>query len=172
MTNKSYIHGNKMQELFVDYMESIGYDFLAGDRNGKTINIDMIEEITRSQYIRPVNKVNGPMLRFRCKDGIFRNFVMPDELLISKKGKNIQFFDVKNRRIDNLSDKYGTLDDYRNVSQLSGIPVFLAVMVWNDEDQKYDIYCRNIINILEGYNDNNTRQHEKIFFDLSKFKKI
>lgn len=172
MTNKSYIHGNKMQELFVDYMESIGYGFLAGDRNGRTQNVDYIEEVTRSQYLKPINKVSGPMLRFRCHDGVYRNFVMPDELLISQNSGKTQFFDVKNRRIDNLYDKYSTLSDYRNVSKYSGIPVFLAVMVWNPDLEQYDIYCRNIKNILDGYTDENTRQNENIFLDLSKFMKI
>ena len=168
--SQCFSHGNKMQEVFVEYMEdNYGYKFLAGDRNGKTQNIDYIEETLRCQYISPQREINGPMVRMKCSDGIYRNFVMPDELMISNNKH--QLFDVKNRKIGNLFEKYGVLDDYRMVGENSGIPVFISLIIWNNELEKYDVYIRNVRNILAEYT-GNRNQNSKVEFDLSKFKKF
>ena len=57
MDNTSYRKfkdkGDAAQELFIEFMEKHGgRKFVAGDRNGKVINIDMIEEILRCTYIQ------------------------------------------------------------------------------------------------------------------------
>lgn len=165
-----FAHGNKMQEYFVKYMEEkYGYEFLAGDRNGITLNIDYIEEVLRCEYVHPVPKKNGPMLRFISPTGDVDEFIMPDELLFSNDKK--QFFDVKNRRINNLFEKYGTLFDYYSVSERTGVPVFIGLIVFNFKTNNYDVYVRNVKNILDEYV-GKKEKYSKVYFNISKFKKI
>lgn len=170
--NQCFTHGDEMQEVFVHYMESLGYEFLGGDRNGFTRNIDYIEEITHSIYQPPIEGVSGPMLRILCKDGISRNFVMPDELMMKDNNGKHQLFDVKNRKLDNLREHYGILDDYRQIGYSTGIPVFVSLVIWNKNNRCYEIYCRNVNNVLSGYDDRNCHQNTWIYFDLENFKKI
>lgn len=163
-------HANKIQEFFVNFMEKeLGHKFVAGDRNGETKNIGLIERLFGCRYLTPKEEVTGPMLRFKCKDGIYRNFVMPDELFYSN-GRH-QFFDVKSRTVNTLHEKFETLSDYKGIAEASGISVYIAVVIWNYEEEQYDIYCRNVKNILEGYADDE-KWNKQIPFKLSEFKKI
>jgi len=110
--------GNKAQELFVNYMTTVlGHTFLAGDRNGRVVNSDMIEEITRASYIEPnsLGFKHGPRLVFaqsKKRDG----YTMPDELFLMRFGDSENnFYDVKNRRLDNLTEKFEKIIHYARI---------------------------------------------------------
>jgi len=138
--------GDKAQELFVNYMTQVlGHKFLAGDRNGKTVNSDLIEEITRASYIPPnsLGYKHGSRLVFsqsKKRDG----YTMPDELFLMKFGDSEHnFYDVKNRTRDTLTEKFEKIIHYNRVEYFSGVKTYVAVVIWNYENKGYDIYIRN-----------------------------
>jgi hypothetical protein len=162
--------GNFAQEIFIVFMESLGHTFLAGDRNNNVVGIDIIEEITRSKYIHPntLSKQHGPKLVFST--GRKSGYLMPDELFVISGNSKNNFFEVKNRSVNNLKEKMYKLRDYGKIDELSGINTFLSVVVWNSDEKGFDIYVRRIINILAE--NKKLKNADDCYFDLSKFKKI
>ena len=166
--------GNESQELFVKYMTKVlGHKFLAGDRNGKTINIELIEEITNSKYIPPnsLGYNHGSRLAF-AKSKNPEGYTMPDELFLMKFGDSENnFYDVKRRKKDDLSVKFDKITHYSRIEYFSGVKTFLAVMIWNYDEQGFDIYVKQA---SELWNENHSRlsMRDTLYLDLSKFKKI
>jgi hypothetical protein len=164
--NSCFNHGNKIQEEAVEFLEDLGYDFIAGDRNGRTVNIDMIEEICRCYYVYPEDGVNGPMLNIQG-----RNYTMPDELVLLKGKNKFQWFEIKNRTMDNLYERYELLFHYLQVQKGTGIPVFILLVIYNHNRKQYDYYVLGIRKILENIPDN-TFLDKKIKFNLNDFKRL
>ena len=162
-------NGDRAQELFVDFMEKIGHNFLAGDRNGKTVNIDVIEEICRASYIEPKSTFpdrHGPRLFFR--KGNRKGYTMPDELfLFNAEDYGYRFFDVKNRSKNTLREEFRKIADYAQIEFYSGIKTYVAIVIW--ENNGYNIYVRRTSDI---YNENVNINEGYVNFCLEDFDKI
>lgn len=128
--------GDKAQELLIGFMESVWKrKFVAGDRNGETINIDLIEEVARCSYIAPNTfGRHGPRLAFFGK-GKPKGQTMPDELFLVKASSKYEFIDVKNRTKNTLREEYWKIDDYAKIEIYSGIPTFVVVVIWNPTEK-------------------------------------
>ena len=162
--------GDAAQEMFINFMEKYGNrKFVAGDRNGKVVNSDVIEEIIRCEYIPPATepKRGGPRIMF-FKKGKPNGYILPDELFLFMPNNKFELFDVKNRSISNLKEYKYKIQDYADIDNLSGIPVYVALIVWNNLEKGYDIYVRRAKGILEDTHDNSNM----CIFDLTKFKKL
>ncbi len=165
--------GNESQEVFVDYMTNIlGHKFLAGDRNGKTINIDVIEEITNSNYIEPnsLGFKHGPRLAFaRSKNK--QGYTMPDELFLMKFGDSENnFYDVKRRKKDTLSEKFEKIIHYSRIEYFSSVKTYLAVVIWNYDEDGFDIYTKQASKIWKE--NSGLSPKDDVYFDLDTFTKI
>jgi len=162
--------GDKAQEIFVKFMESCGHSFIAGDRNGKTINADIIEEIASCSYIPPntLGVQHGPRLLF-SKSRKLDGYTMPDELfLLSSHGKGYRFFDVKNRTKRTLKETFNKIVHYTRVEYFSGIKTFVAVVIYNGEG--YDIYIKRAKSIF--LENKNLKPYDDVDLDLATFVKI
>jgi hypothetical protein len=163
--------GNEAQEIFVEFMEKeLGHIFLAGDRNGETVNVDMIEEIARCSFIKPNTfGRHGPRLLF--SNGNKHGYTMPDELFLLNSGDySYRFYDVKKRNENNLSEKYGKINDYANIEYFSKIKTYVAVTIWNTKEKGFDIYVRSATEIRdENYG---IGDYDDVYFDLDMFAKI
>jgi hypothetical protein len=164
--------GNKAQELFIQFMEGLGHEFLAGDRNGSVLNIDLIEEICSCKYIYPNSIVSrgkhGPRLLF--SSGNKNGYTMPDELFVLSNKSKIQFYDVKNRRQETLYEKMEKIVDYSEIDSKTGINTFVVILIWNSFEKGYDIYARRAFNIWKE--NKHLEMNDKCPLDLSKFKKL
>ena len=165
--------GNKAQELFVEYMTSVlGHKFLAGDRNGTTVNVDIIEEITRSSFIPPntLGFKHGARLVFsqsKNKQG----YTMPDELFLMKFGdSDYNFYDVKNRTKDSLSERFSKITEYSRIEYFSGVKTYVAVVIWNYDERGYDIYIKSASEIWEE--NKYLSPKDFVYFDLENFIKL
>lgn len=165
--------GDKAQELFVQYMTKVlGHKFLAGDRNGKTVNPDLIEEITRASYIPPntLGYKHGSRLVFsqsKKNDG----YIMPDELFLMKFGDSEHnFYDVKNRTKDTLTEKFEKIIHYSRIEYFSGVKTYVAVIIWNYKNKGYDIYIKNASEIWKE--NRHLTPKDRVEFDLDYFIKI
>lgn len=170
--DKFFEKGNKAQELVVDFMESVmGRRFIAGDRNGETINIDVIEEIARCSYIPPnsLGFRHGARLSFFGR-GDANGYTMPDELFITKSSNRYEFMDVKNRTVNTLSEKYWKIENYAKISEFSGIDTYVAIVIWNTKEKGYDIFIRRAVDILTDNSEVNISGNA--IFYLEKFQKI
>ena len=170
---KLFEKANKAQELFVKFMEDCGYNFLAGDRNGKTLNIDVIEEICNCSYVAPntLTGRHGPKLSF-FRNGRKQNYTMPDELfLIQKENSSINsFFDVKNRTETSQKEKFLKIKEYAMIEEYSGIDVSIVVVIWNRNEKGFDFYSKNAKTIVkENWN---LEDRDWVYFDLNRFHKM
>ena len=177
MDNTSYRKfkdkGDAAQELFIEFMEKHGgRKFVAGDRNGKVVNIDMIEEILRCTYIPPnslYGQRHGPKVFFDGQ-GNPDGYRLPDELFTIVSKERYELIDVKNRATSNLQEDYNKIKEYAEIERFSGIASYVALVIWNRNEKGYDIYIRRAKDILT---DNNIyKSYDKCVFYLDKFSKI
>lgn len=164
--------GDDAQELFIEFMENEGHKFLAGDRNGKTINKEIIEEIARCSFVEPnsLGGKHGPRLVF-SKSKKTGGYTMPDELfLLNSDDFGYRFFDVKNRTEKTLKEKFEKIIHYARVEYFTKIKTFLIIVIYNREEKGFNIYNKSVSKI---YKENrNLRNEDYVYFDLSDFKKI
>lgn len=160
--------GNLAQELVCDYLiNKQGFRFLAGDRNGVTKNIEYIEEVFNCNYVPIVQKKHGPRLSFYRDGNYTAPYIMPDELLCMERDNSHVWFEIKNRRMDNLKEYFWKLKQYEQVSVYCDCDVYLTCVVWNKTG--YDIWAKEIKSFMLNRYDKNKSE---VSFDLSTFVKL
>lgn len=170
--------GTAAENMFLRYMESDGFSFIAGDINWETINSEYFEEFFSNCRFVPSTEKRGARLAFYNKRlGREVIFVMPDGLYLYNPKGIPSFFDVKNRRANNLKEKKYKLVEYYGVSKYTGVSCYLAMIVYSHTEKGYNIYISNVNKYvteeeLERFEISGWAEDEDIEFNISKMWKL
>jgi len=143
--------GNSVQEKLIAFLEKYwSLEFVAGDRNGITVNPKKIEEVFKCKYVPVENYVHGARLRFidyNNKEEV--EVVMPDELFIHKKTGSYVWVESKGRRNNEIYEKKSKIDDYRRVQDFSGSKVYIMFAVQIFGTDCFDIYSSPVGKVVD-----------------------
>lgn len=170
--------GTNAENMFLKYMESDGFSFIAGDINRETINPEYFEECFSNCRLIPSTEKRGARLAFynkKAKREVV--FIMPDGLYLHNKKGILSFFDVKSRRINNLKEKKYKLIEYFGVSKYSYVNCYIAIVVYEPKSEGYNIYIDNVSKYvseedLERFEITGWFEDEDVEFDISKMWKF
>jgi hypothetical protein len=161
--------GDMAQEKIIYFLEKFkNRKFIAGDRNGTVVNVDVIEEILGGRYLEP----NTLGFRHGPKIALFgKNYALPDELFIINSSSQYEFFEVKNRTIKTLVEEYWKLSDYAKIDEVTGVSVYLSIVIWNSLEKGYDIYICPARRIIKDVSPPRNKK-DKVPLNLEMFLKI
>ena len=105
--------GQSGQDYIIKFLEShFGYKFEAGERNGKLVNADLIEELENCEVISPKD-FSGARLRF-VRENIVCELTMPD-MFVSRNSSS-GFYWIEAKRHEQDSNEFiidcDNFDDY------------------------------------------------------------
>jgi len=149
--------GNKQQNIAINYLCNVlGYKFVGGDINGKSVGTSEIERICKCKHIS-IKKYKGACLQFKDNSENDIIFTMPDELLFNEKKNKYRWTEIKSSRNvfwENVEISKKKIEDYYNVGIYSGIDVFIVFVAqsligWNG----FDLYYFTPREILYGENE-------------------
>lgn len=176
--NKLVEKGTEAENMFLRYMESDGFSFIAGDINRQTINSEYFEECFSACRFIPSTEKRGSRLAF-YNERLGREvvFIMPDGLYLYNVKGVFSFFDVKSRRINNLKEKKHKLVEYFGVSKYTYVNCYVAIVVYEKDCGGYNIYIDNVSKYvseedLEQYEVTGWIEDEDVVFDISKMWKF
>jgi len=163
--------GNFVQEKIISFLGLYwNLDFIAGDRNGITVNSDKIEEIFNCKYVPVENYVHGARLKFIDYENEEEvEFLMPDGLFVHRKTGSYVWVESKGRRGSKIYEKKSKIDSYRGVQEFSKSKVYIIFAVQIEETGTFDLYSSLVGNVVKTIIKNGT---EYCVYDQTDMKKL